>query len=60
MKHIETIIEANRAHIKFEVPFEGSVCVKTYTLSKHVPEYEGVVLLDYLTQEEIDSLENNE
>jgi len=33
---------------------------KTYTLSKQVPEYEGVVLLDYLTQEEIDSLENNE
>ena len=56
MKHIKTIIESNRAHIKFEVPFENHVCIKTFTLSKTVPEYEGVVLSDYLTQEEINNL----
>jgi hypothetical protein len=56
MKHIETIIEANRVHIKFEVPFENDVCIKTYTLTKTVPEYEGVALSDYLTQAQIEAL----
>lgn len=59
MKHIETIINDNNVYIRFEVPFEGETCVKTYTLSKQIQEYEGVVLSDYLTQEEINSLENN-
>jgi hypothetical protein len=56
MKYIETIIESDKVHIRFELNFGDERQVKTFTLSKQIQEYEGVVLTDYLTQEQIDGL----